>query len=268
MAYDSTVPNEDNEVRSNDLPAMQENFEILADLVRSVRRAGPAGGGHIAAITMSASGEFETLEDNDGLFVLRVSGENVYPDARIEATVQDPQTGQTPLLFWSRVQTGGTALAYLQVPNQPVSGQDVVNKAYADALPTTMSGLDDAQFIEVNDRTQGQAVLWNTDGHFELGTPPLTLDDLTDVDAASPDGSGAVPRYNGSTYTVEHLSLGDLEDVDASDPTADNVLQANGATFVVQPLKIGGAPVVITSLTSGDILRFDGTNWVNVASDS
>lgn len=72
-----------------------------------------------------------------------------------------------------------------------------------------------------------------------------------------------VTSVNSQTGVVS-LGLGNLNNVTLSSPTSGQLLQYNGSNWVNMAFGLGNlSNVTLTSPTSGQVLEFNGTSWVN-----
>lgn len=124
---------------------------------------------------------------------------------------------------------------------------------YTLVLPTS-AGLVDQVL-----RTDGAGNLsWVAQG----GGGAANLDDLGDVTITAPS-TGEVLRYNGSQWVDAQLSYADLSGV----PTALSQF-SNDTGFIsdITSEPLGDlSNVVLTSPVNGNVLSYNGTNWINTA---
>lgn len=101
----------------------------------------------------------------------------------------------------------------------------------------------------------------------------IYLNDLADTNVPSPTDGQYLTWDDGTSRwvaTTLSLSLNDLSDVDNADsPTACEVLKGDGSGgWEAGELPLNClSDVVITSAATGEVLQFNGTNWVDAALD-
>ncbi len=119
----------------------------------------------------------------------------------------------------------------------------------------TLDILDD---VSITSASNGQFLSWNGTNWVNASAPGgggiNQLDDISDVSAATPN-AGEVLQWNGNAW-VSSLVVGPAGDTGPAGPTGPE-----GPTGSIDAL----ADVVITSATNGQLLQFNGTNWVNSA---
>lgn len=97
----------------------------------------------------------------------------------------------------------------------------------------------------------------------QTGAVSLDLDDLTDVAISAP-AAGNVLRYNGSAFVNAVLAYTDLSGTPtlATVATSGSYADLSGTPSLVTTLD-GLTDVTITTATNGDVLRYNGSAWVN-----
>lgn len=114
-----------------------------------------------------------------------------------------------------------------------------------------------------------------TDGKFRLFKDSQTAPTTT-VDTAATGYTVASLVANiegnvtGTVSDISNHSIGDLSDVDLTivSPATGDILYYDGADWVAQPWTVSNSSdVTITSATAGDYLKWNGSAWVNDAID-
>lgn len=111
-----------------------------------------------------------------------------------------------------------------------------------------------------------------------------SIGDLQDVTITSP-AANEILQYDGTNWvnatatgvSLGSASIGDLGDVDLTGVANGDLLQYNSTSGNWEPVSPGGADISgadigelanvdnsTNTLTAGDVLEYDGTNWVNV----
>lgn len=158
--------------------------------------------------------------------------------------------------------TTGDVLSY--------NGSSWVNSAAppADISGSSINALNDVD-TTTSPPSNGEGLIWNSiSGNWEPGTVSagsVALDDLTDVTITAA-ATGEVLRYNGSAWVDAQLAYSDLSGTPSLAPVAtsgDYNDLSNKPTIPVDINDLGD--VTITSATTGQILEYNGSAWVNVA---
>ena len=140
------------------------------------------------------------------------------------------------------------------------------------SIPSTLEDLSDTNISSpiVGDFLRYSMGQWAN----EAITIPSTINDLSDVIVSLPS-SGQVISYDGANWVNTSLSAGatelnDLSDVTISTPTDNQFLRydALASEWVNETVSIPTnldslTDVVITSASSGQVVKYNGSNWVN-----
>ena len=158
--------------------------------------------------------------------------------------------------------TTGDVLSY--------NGSSWVNSAAppADISGSSINALNDVD-TATSSPSNGEGLIWNsTSGNWEPGTVsagPVALDDLTDVTITAA-ATGEVLRYNGSAWVDAQLAYSDLSGTPSLAPVATSGSYNDLTDKPTIPVNIDDlGDVTITSATTGQILEYNGSAWVNVA---
>lgn len=178
------------------------------------------------------------------------------------------------------VKIGGTETTYTLTAI--VDEMDAASAAYQPRLRLSLTGITsdgyigdlfsineyDAYMGAVQEASDGDVIQWvAANNRWEAtalagGGGASVLNDLTDVTITAA-AAGEVLRYNGSAWVDAQLAYTDLSG------TPTNVSSfTNDAGYLVDITAepIGDlSNVVLTSATTGDVLSYNGTNWVNTA---
>jgi hypothetical protein len=276
--YTDDIPQQGNEVLENDLPAMLGNFRVLADVLSGVTRAGgTAPAGWINAWKMDLP-TGSTPTSTSGMGFLRVN-----TASGVELQVRHVASGVYRRVFVTRV---SGASAFLTLDSDPVNASDAATRGWTEgaisaavAAGLATLSLDDLDDVDVAGATSGQVLTLSGStwiARTVSGGGGGNLEDLDDVVYDEPPTGGQVLRYDDGlqVWSAEDPvlnSIDDAGDVSLSSPVTGDMLRFNGAAWenvvpdVGTNITIGGFPVVITSLTDGDILVFNSGagEWQN-----
>ena len=158
--------------------------------------------------------------------------------------------------------TTGDVLSY--------NGANWVNSAAppANISGSSINGLNDVD-TSTSPPVNGDGLIWNSgSGQWEpgaVGTGTVALNGLTDVTITSA-ATGEVLRYDGSTWVDAQLAYSDLSGTPALAPVATSGDYNDLTSKPSIPVNINDlGDVTVTNVTSGEILEYDGSAWVNVA---
>lgn len=132
--------------------------------------------------------------------------------------------------------------------------------------------LDDISDVAAGSPSTGDLINWDGANWSNI-TPAamaagIAFDDLSDVSEASPV-AGDFVYYDGANYTAATRAISDLSDVDTTGVSDTNLLQFNLGAGEWQPIALSSitlddlGDVVIGTPTTGEVLRYDGANWVD-----
>lgn len=261
MAYDPTVPNEANLVRtaSGDLALMRGNFVAIAPLVSGTVLSGTEPSAAIRGFYLGdPTNRKRYFIQSDGTDILRIQRNiNTEASPSWETVLSIAQgTGAAP------------EFAYKVTGVDPTASGHLATKSYVDSVSgsQTLSGLTDT---DVPSPSSGDYLAWNGTDWAVRNT---TLQELTDTTIAGPV-SGESLVWNGATWEnasgqAGASTLSGLTDTSISAPSATEVLTWDGADWINAPISTtlsGLTDTVVTAPTSGQMLEWDGTDWVNVA---
>lgn len=150
---------------------------------------------------------------------------------------------------------------------------------------SNVAALDDLTDVQTGTPSDAQLLRYDSEGEIWYNWTPNFLDvndglnELNGVILTSPVANQFL-KYNGSNWVNANVLLSQLGDTSITSPSADQILvygQPVGGdpgvnvwynkthNFLTTSTALDDLSNVIISLqTSGDILRYNGTNWVNV----
>jgi len=142
---------------------------------------------------------------------------------------------------------------------------------------TAEYALDDITNVDAT-ATAGQFLQANTTGGFDFITATYALDDLTDVDSTATTGqflqANSTGGFEFSFVDNAQTNLDDLLDVSTTGAQAGDVLTANSSglyEFTTLELTTSLSAlddVTISTPTTGQVLKYNGSVWVNGADDN
>lgn len=262
MAYDPTIPNQNNIVRtaSGDLAKMQENFSVLAPLASGTVISGTAPSAAIRGFYLGDP-------SNRKRYFVQSDGSDVFKVERNTNTEASPSW--ETVLSITQATGASPAFAYTVEGVTPTASGHLATKGYVDGLTASLSGLTDTA---ISAATSGQALVFNGTSWVNSGLA-YTVNDLTDVAAPSP-ASGESLVWNGSQWIASGITGGSGTLSGLTDVNLTAV--ADGASLVFDQATqkwIDGTPpassltdltdTTITSPASGQHLVYNGSAWVN-----
>jgi len=147
-----------------------------------------------------------------------------------------------------------------------------------DSAGTTISSIDDINDVTITSAASGQFLKWNgtawVNDAIDLGTD-TTGNYMSAVTAGTGISVTHTPGEGSSAAIALNATLDNLSDVTITSPTNGQILKWNGTAWI-NDTDAGGsainslddvADVTITSAASGQFLKWNGTAWVNDAID-
>lgn len=200
----------------------------------------------------------QNLVAGTGISLANNSGEGATPTINLSASIDDlsdvtitsVSTGQ--VLKWN--------------------GSAWVNSA--DNTGTTINSLDDIGDVVITSVSTGQVLKWNgtawVNSSDDTGTTINALDDIGNVTAPTPS-SGDFLKWNGTAWVNDVIDLGTdttgnyLSGVSAGTGISVTHTPGEGSTATVglNATLDNLSDVTISSVTIGQVLKWNGTAWVN-----
>lgn len=212
-------------------------------------------------LTTDTVGDYvQNLVAGTGISLANNSGEGATPTINLSASIDDlsdvtitsVSTGQ--VLKWN--------------------GSAWVNSA--DNTGTTINSLDDIGDVVITSVSTGQVLKWNgtawVNSSDDTGTTINALDDIGNVTAPTPS-SGDFLKWNGTAWVNDVIDLGTdttgnyLSGVSAGTGISVTHTPGEGSTATVglNATLDNLSDVTISSVTIGQVLKWNGTAWVNDA---
>jgi len=225
--------------------------------------------GYLTGITAEPLGDLSdvVLTSPANGNVLSYNGTNWVNSAAPPADISGNSIGDLSDVTITAAATGevlrynGTAWVDAQLAYSDLSGTPTVPANIGDLGDVTITAAASGEVLRYNGSAWVDAQLDYSD---LTGTPALVsaIDDLSDVTITAA-AAGEVLRYNGTAWVDAQLAYTDLSG------TPTNVSSfTNDAGYLTD---ITGEPigdlsnVSLASLTTGDVLSYNGSNWVNSA---
>ncbi len=223
------------------------------------------------------------------LFVTDAQGETLY---RVDFTIEDGSIGAAKLSDMGA--TNGQVLSFNGTNWVPKSLNAALSFAGnwdassnspsltgggqpGDYYIVSVSGSHDlAGGVGTNSWAVGDWVIWNeTQGHWDK------IDNATSVTTFNGRNGAVVPQANDYTWAQVDKSssaLSDIADVDTTGVTTGDILKWDGSKWIVGAAPSGGGSSIsnlsdipdvdVTGINIGDMLKWDGTKWIVTAAPS
>jgi hypothetical protein len=175
---------------------------------------------------------------------------NASVDALSDVTVTSPSSGQ--VLKWN--------------------GSAWINST--DNAGTTVNSIDDIADVTITSVSSGQVLKWNgtawVNSTDNAGTTINSIDDITDVTITSAS-SGQFLKWNGTAWVNDAIDLGSdtvgnyMSNVSAGTGISVSHTQGEGstATLSLNASIDNLSDVTITSVSTGQVLKWNGSAWIN-----
>jgi uncharacterized membrane protein len=187
------------------------------------------------------------------------------------------------------------SVAYSEVTGTPTNISAFTNDS---GYLTTITGesINDLSDVTITSATSGQVISYNGSAWVNSAASSGSLAGLSDVTITAAT-SGEVLKYNGSAWvdasvaysevtgtptnisaftndsgyltTITGESINDLSDVTITSATSGQVISYNGSAWVNSAASAGSlaglSDVTITAATSGEVLKYNGSAWVDAS---
>jgi len=205
-------------------------------------------------VTSIIAGSGISVNQATGDVTISATGGSSALDDLTDVTISSATTGE--VLRYNGSQWVDAQLAYTDLSGTP-------------SLVTDLDGLSD---VTIASAATGEVLRYNGSqwvdaqlAYSDLSNTPILvtdLDGLSDVTITAA-ATGEVLRYNGSAWVDQQLDYSDL----ANTPTSlSDFTNDSGFITDITAEALGDlSNVVIPSPTTGDVLSYNGTNWVNSA---
>jgi len=192
---------------------------------------------------------------NDAGYLTGITGESIGDLS--DVTITGASTGEV-LRYNGSVWVDAT-LAYSDLSGTPTNVSTFTNDA-GYLTDITGESINDLSDVTISSATNGQVLTYNGSAWVNQASASASLAGLSDVTITAAS-TGEVLRYNGSVWVDATLAYSDLSGTPTNVSTFTN--DAGYLTGITGESIGDLSDVTITSASTGEVLRYNGSAWVD-----